>query len=96
MVRIIKLIFILFVMVIAIAFAVMNEGMVNLNYYFGSRELPLSVVVVGALALGALMGFLASMGGNLRLRRENATLKHKSHLAAQEVNNLRAIPIKDN
>lgn len=95
MLRILKLIIVLIVMAIGISFAVMNAGMANLNYYFGTVELPLSVILVGALALGALLGVVASLGGNLRLRRENATLRHQARISAQEINNLRSIPIKE-
>jgi len=46
-VRLLKLLFILLVMMLGSAFAVMNAETVMLNYYFGSREIPLSVVLVG-------------------------------------------------
>jgi len=94
-VRLLKLLFILLVMVAGSAFAVMNADPVVLNYYFGSREIPLSVVLVGTLCVGALLGLLASLGGVARLKRENAELKRKARLTSQEVNNLRSIPIKD-
>ncbi len=93
--RFLKLIFILLIMMIGAAFAVMNAETVQLNYYFGIKELPLSVILVGAVMLGALLGVLAMLSGSLRLRRENMSLRHKARLARQEVNNLRSIPIKD-
>lgn len=94
--RYLKLIFILLIMMIGAAFAVMNAEPVRLNYYFGVQELPLSVVLVGAVGLGAILGVLATLSGSLRLRRENMSLRHKARIARQEVNNLRSIPIKDN
>ncbi|WP_428606173.1 LapA family protein [Sedimenticola sp.] len=94
--RYIKLIFILLIMMIGAAFAVMNADTVRLNYYFGVQELPLSVILVGAVGVGAILGVLATLSGSLRLRRENMSLRHKARLARQEVNNLRSIPIKDN
>lgn len=94
-VRFIKLIFILLIMMIGAAFAVMNAEPVMLNYYFGTSEFPLSVILVGAITLGAVLGILASLSGALRLRRENMNLRHKARLARQEVKNLRSIPIKD-
>jgi putative membrane protein len=54
-VRFLKLIFILLIMMIGAAFAVMNAEAVRLNYYFGVEELPLSVILVAALALGAIL-----------------------------------------
>ncbi len=93
--RFLKLIFIFLIMMIGAAFAVMNADTVKLNYYFGVQELPLSVILVGAIGIGAVLGVLATLVGSLKLRRENMTLKHKAKVARQEVNNLRSIPIKD-
>lgn len=93
--RFLKLIFILVIMIIGAALAVMNSEPVQLNYYFGSILLPLSVVLVGAIAAGALLGLLATLGGFFRLKKQNVELRRKAKLVSQEVNNLRAIPIKD-
>ena len=57
--RFLKLLLILLIMMFGAAFAVMNAEPVNLNYYFGSRELPLSVVLVGAVIVGVVLGALA-------------------------------------
>ncbi|PLX63630.1 LapA family protein [Sedimenticola selenatireducens] len=94
--RFLKLIFILLIMMIGAAFAVMNAETVRLNYYFGVKELPLSVILVAAVGLSAILGVLATLSSSLRLRRENMSLRHKARIARQEVNNLRSIPIKDN
>ncbi|MCP4995112.1 MAG: LapA family protein [Gammaproteobacteria bacterium] len=93
--RFLKLLFLLLVMMIGAAFAVMNADVVTLNYYFGSRVLPLSVVLVGAVAVGSLIGVVAIMFRVIGLKRENAELRRKAHLASQEVKNLRAIPLQD-
>ncbi|MCP3668496.1 MAG: DUF1049 domain-containing protein [Gammaproteobacteria bacterium] len=93
--RFLKLLFLLLVMMIGAAFAVMNADVVTLNYYFGSSALPLSVVLVGAVAVGSLIGVVAIMFRVIGLKRENAELRQKAHLASQEVKNLRAIPLQD-
>lgn len=93
--RFLKIILFIVLMVIGGALASLNAGTVDLNYYFGSITLPLTIVLLGAVALGAFLGVLASLGGIFRLKRKNSELKRKARLAAQEVNNLRAIPIKD-
>ena len=82
-------------MSVGAAFAVMNSDMANLNYYFGSNELPLSVIIVAAIGVGVLLGLLAGFNGVIRLKHENRELRRKIRLTAQEVNNLRAIPIKE-
>jgi putative membrane protein len=82
-------------MLVGVALAVMNADPVNLNYYFGSRELPLSVLLVAAVFVGAILGMVAGLGGMMRVKRENADLRKQARLASEEVNNLRSLPIKD-
>lgn len=93
--RFLKLLFILTVILVGAAFTVMNAETVNLNYYFGTMELSLSIILVVAVILGALLGAVASLGGALRLRHENRQLRREARLASQEINSLRAIPIRD-
>ncbi len=93
--RLIRLILFLLVMLVGAALAVMNADLVNLNYYFGSRELPLSVLLVGAVFVGAILGMVAGLGGMMRVKRENASLRRQARLASEEVNNLRSLPLKD-
>ena len=93
--RFLKLLFILMVILVGSAFAVMNAESVNLNYYFGSMNLPLSVVLVGAVCVGAVFGMLAGLSGLASLKHENAGLRREVRLASQEVKNLRTMPIKD-
>ncbi len=93
--RFLKLLFFLLLMMLGVVFAVMNAGSIHLNYYFGVRDLPLPLVLLAALGVGALLGVLAAMGGVLRLKKENMDLRRNARLASEEVNNLRAIPIKE-
>ncbi len=94
-VRFVKLLIFLVLMVIGAALTMMNAEPVQLNYYFGVQELPLSLILLGAVAFGALLGVLATLVGTFRLKRQNIELRRKARLASQEVNNLRTIPIKD-
>lgn len=93
--RIIKLLFFLGILVIGLAFHVKNDQLVNLNYYMGSIELPVSLLVISSLLVGALLGILASLTFVAKLKRENARLARLVRVTEEEVNNLRAIPIKD-
>jgi putative membrane protein len=93
--RIIKLIVLMLIVLLGAVFAVLNAESVQFNYYFGSRELPLSLIMTIALGAGALLGIFACMGLIFGLKRENMQLRRKSQLASQEVNNLRALPLKD-
>jgi putative membrane protein len=93
--RLLKLLVILLLMALGGAFTAMNAINVPVDYYFGQRELPLPVVLLGALGLGALLGMLAGLGTILGLKRDNARLRRRERLAVEEVNNLRSIPIRE-
>jgi putative membrane protein len=93
--RIIRFLLMLLVVVIGAAFTVLNADPVMLNYYRGSIELPLALVLMAMLMLGALLGMLASLASNLRLRRELSVLRRQRRMDRQEIDNLRALPIKD-
>ncbi len=93
--RIIRFLLMVLVVMVGAAFAVLNAEPVMLNYYFGTTELPEALVLTGALMLGALIGVLAAMASGLRLRSELASLRRSHRLDRQEIDNLRALPIKD-
>ena len=93
--RVLKMLVILLAMVAGSVFAVLNPQPVGVDYYFGKFELPLSVVVVAALGIGALLGMLAGLGAMLGLKRENSRLRRRERLTAEDVSNLRTIPIKE-
>jgi len=73
---------------------VLNAEAVEFNYYFSSRQIPLSLVLVLAMFTGAILGVLASTGVIVGLKREAAKLRKSIELAEKEITNLRAIPIK--
>jgi len=94
-VRFVKYLIIIMVMALGAVFAVLNEGVVTINYHYGSIEIALPWVVLCAISLGAVLGWVASLGGLLRVKRENVGLRRKASIASEEVKNLRAIPLKD-
>lgn len=93
--RIITFIVLLLVTLLGLTFALMNADNVKLDYYFGSLEAPLSLVVVLAMIIGAALGVLASVGIVLGQKRELAKLRKTAKLATEEVTNLRSLPLKD-
>ena len=93
--RVIKLVLVLAIMLLGVAFAVQNADMVNIDYYFGVQELPLALVIIAALIAGAVLGVISCMGVMMRLRHEAGDLRRKQKLSQQEIDNLRALPIKD-
>lgn len=93
--RFVKYIIILLVMVLGVVFASLNEGHVTLNYHYGELDIALPYLVLISIALGVVLGWLASLGSLLRAKRENAGLRRKASVASEEIKNLRAIPLKD-
>ncbi|MBI1423173.1 MAG: DUF1049 domain-containing protein [Gammaproteobacteria bacterium] len=95
MAKLIYTVFILVVILLGVIFAVLNAESVQLNYYFGSQLLPLSLAIVLSMMVGAILGVLASIKLILRSRREIVRLRKASEIAEKEIANLRAIPIKN-
>jgi len=93
--KLIYTILVLTIILFGIIFAVLNADTVQLNYYFGSQQLPLSLALVLAMFVGALLGVVASFNMILRSRREVARFRKASEMAEKEIANLRAIPIKN-
>ena len=85
----------LLVIVLGVVFSVLNAENVQLNYYLGSVELPLSLVLVLAIIAGAILGIFASLSFIIGSRRSATKLKRSVEDAEKEIVNLRNIPIKD-
>ena len=82
-------------MILGITFAGLNAETVAVNYYFGTNELPLSLLLVLVLAFGSLLGVLAGFTLYLRAKKENFKLRGRIKVVEKEVSNLRSIPLKD-
>ena len=95
MVRLLSFVSLLVLAVFGLSFAVLNAGPVSLNYYFGYRDIPLSMVVVLSLAVGAAIGILVSMGMILRLKQQVGSLRRKLHAAEKHADQLQLLPVKE-
>lgn len=95
MIRLAYIIFSLVLLIIGILFAVLNAEPVTLHYYFGDKNLPLSLIIISAIIIGALLGIVASAGIIIKLKRANSRLRKVSELSEKELTNLRTMPIKD-
>jgi putative membrane protein len=93
--RFIKLFFLIFVMLFGAVFAVLNSETIPVNYYFGTRDMPLSLVLTLVLGVGVLLGLFSGMGRIVGLKREVQMLRRRSEMVSKEVNNLRALPLKE-
>jgi putative membrane protein len=95
MARLLGFLLLVVLVVLGLSFAVLNAEPVPLNYYFGYREIPLSMIVVLSLAAGATIGVLVSMGMILRLKQQAARLRKKLQAAEKEADQLRFLPAKE-
>lgn len=93
--KLLKLLSLLVVAALGAAFAYINPDQVTVSYYFGDLSLPLGMLIFLLLGGGILVGVLVSAAGMLRLQRENIGLRRRTQLANQEINNLRAMPLRD-
>ena len=95
MTRVIGLIFILVVLVFGLTFGIMNAESVQIDYYFGIGQMPLSLILVIAFVVGALFAAVINVGMILKLKRQIFKLRKEVRVTEKEVRNLRALPIKD-
>ena len=95
MIRLAYIITSLILLIIGILFAVLNAEPVTLHYYFGENQLPLSLVIISSIIIGALLGIVASAVIILKLKRDNARLRKTSEASEKELKNLRPMPLKD-
>lgn len=83
------------VALMGLAFHVRNKQTIVLDYFAGTVNVELSLVVVGALVLGAVLGALAMGSALLGLKTEVRRLKRRQQIAGRELASLRAIAAKD-
>lgn len=93
--RVISLLLFLLVVLIGVSFATLNAESVKVNYYFGVITMPVSLLIVSSLVLGLLLGVVLTGFRIIRSSTENLRLKQRLKLVEKEVENLRAIPIKN-
>lgn len=93
--RVAALIILLLSVAVGVSFAVINADPVKVDFYFGQSQMALSMLLVLALALGAVLGVIASLGLVLRLKTDNAKLRRDARVAKKEVSNLRTLAIRE-
>lgn len=94
--RVLYVIVAIVILFIGVTFAFHNRQTVEVNYYFGlSWTGPLALALLGAVAIGVAVGFLASLRSALRLQRQLAAARGEMRQVEQEIQNLRSMPIKD-
>ena len=93
--RIAKLIIVFVILLSGLAFHLKNNQMIELNYYVGVLDMPLSWLVVVMLFIGAMLGVLASLPMIIKLKQQKLKLERQIKSSEKEINNLRVMPVKD-
>ena len=94
MLKIIGIIFFILLLALGLSFSLLNATPVELNYYFGSIELPLAVALVIPLLMGTLLGIFGMLNIVFKLKRESMRLKKTIRASERELSQLRALPVK--
>lgn len=93
--RILLYIVFLLIVLLGVSFAYLNADSVTFNYYLGERSVPLSLLLICSLGVGLILGFAVVLVAWIKLKAKNIRLKKRLKSAKQEVENLRAIPIRE-
>ncbi len=73
------------------AFAVKNDQLATLNFFFGaSWEVPMVYIIIGVFAAGALLGVSASAVSLFLSRREASRLRKLAARTERDLGELRA------
>lgn len=72
--RIVKLSLVLLALIVGLLFHLKNSQRIEIDYYVGIIELPLSAVLVLSVCAGVALGVLAGIPMLLKLKRENRRL----------------------
>jgi uncharacterized integral membrane protein len=73
----------------AAGFTVLNSGFMTLNLYFYELELPISVLVFVCVALGAVLGLVASSGAMVMRQSEARKLRKRITRLESELDGMR-------
>jgi lipopolysaccharide assembly protein A len=84
----------LIIMILGLVFAILNSGQVVFNYYLGTTQISLSLLLVFTLGFGIFLGFIFTVISVIRLKKDKYRLKSKIKDIEKELENLRTLPIK--
>lgn len=93
--RLVAILFYLLLVILGVSFSVLNANLVEINLYFETVTIPISVLLMIVFAIGLIFGVLFFSFRYLRLKFAYARLKKQLLLTEREVKNLRSIPLQD-
>lgn len=77
-----------------VTFTTINVHAVQVNYYVGSQDVPLAVILGSTLIVGALLGALVMMKPIMKLKLDASKLRRNLRSNEKEISILRTLPIK--
>ncbi|MBA2711057.1 MAG: LapA family protein [Tatlockia sp.] len=93
--RLLMLLIYLILILLGVSFAALNAASVEVNLYFKTIHMPISVLMIIMLGFGLLLGFFVFICRYWRLKVDFLRLKNQLKYTEKEIKNLRAIPLKD-
>ncbi|QMT60442.1 MULTISPECIES: LapA family protein [unclassified Legionella] len=93
--RILMLVIYILLIIIGVSFAALNATSVDVNLYFKTITIPISVLMTIMLGIGIVVGFILFIGRYWRLKAECHKIKNQLKLTEKEIKNLRSIPLQD-
>ena len=94
--KLVKIFAALVLVIIILYFLLQNNNPVNVDLVFYQKEnVPVSVVMLGAMGIGMLIGYGVALMMILAGKSELRTLKNKNQQLSEELNELRNASIED-
>lgn len=85
MVRVLKVFFLLLIVLVGLELHIKNPQPVVIDYYLGTVQLPVSLLIACMLLLGAVLGVLVNLSVVVRLRRKISELKRSLKSVDQQL-----------
>lgn len=85
----------LLLIIVGVSFAALNASSVQVNFYFTTLSMPVSVLIALMMGVGILIGLLLFIFRYWRLKGECRRMRNQLKLTEKEIKNLRAIPLQD-
>lgn len=79
----------------AAVFASWNTEVISVDFLFARYELPQSIVIIGALVIGVIIGLLGATLFLLKGVAERRRLRRALKAAETEVSSLRSLPLQN-
>lgn len=93
--RVLMLVTYIVLIIIGVSFAALNAASVQVNFYFKTVSMPISVLMTIMLGIGLFLGIILFIFRYWRLKIEYHKMKNQLKLTEKEIKNLRSIPLQD-